>query len=515
MGLGYSQLPDADVPDLLAPDPEARRATVAGPAIAAVPSVQPSSPPLRQLLIAGDMAVVTLGWLATLVVLSLLAVDVTLLESASRGLLVVGAAPFLLSASGLYRRRVCAVRSAEIARLGRTSALLAAVTLLLWVGDDFRAAVLGAGVGSLVWFGLFTAERGVFREWIQGRRATGDFGAPVVVVGGDAASIGRTVEFLSDNPVLGFDVQGFIGPASLAFDTPRYPWLGTMADVAEIDRLWEASGVVLDANSLTGEELNDAVQRFSAENLHVHVSSGLRGIDRRRITLSPLADETFLHVAPVALSRPQVVAKRVVDVALGGLLLLLLSPVLLISALVTWAYGRGPVLYRQERVGLEGERFTLYKLRTMIQDADRKLEDLRDQNGRSGPLFKLARDPRVTPFGRFLRATSIDEIPQLFNVLEGTMSLVGPRPALATEVAQFDDRLHARLTVKPGMTGLWQVEARDLPSFDLYRRFDLMYVQNWSLSLDLAIIARTVTVVLLRGVKVLLPARLRRVTALD
>jgi lipopolysaccharide/colanic/teichoic acid biosynthesis glycosyltransferase len=244
--------------------------------------------------------------------------------------------------------------------------------------------------------------------------------------------------------------------------------------------------------------------------LHVHLNSGLRGVDSRRIAVSSMADETFMHVAPLRLSRREVAAKRVVDVALGSLALAFFSPVLILSALIIWAYDRGPILYRQERVGLNGERFTLYKLRSMVVDADAKLAELQAENQRSGPLFKLTRDPRVTPFGRLARASSIDEIPQLFNVLQGTMSLVGPRPALAAEVEQFDDRLNQRLTVKPGMTGLWQVEARDLPSFDLYRRYDLLYVQSWSLSLDLAIIARTVVVVAMRAFRAVIPARLRR-----
>lgn len=260
---------------------------------------------------------------------------------------------------------------------------------------------------------------------------------------------------------------------------------------------------------MTGDQISDVVRELASSALHVHINSGLRGVDSRRISISSMADETFMHVAPPSLSRHQVVAKRIVDVTIGSLSLVALSPLLVVSALIVWAYDRGPIFYRQERVGLNGERFKLFKLRSMVVDADAKLAELQADNQRSGPLFKLAHDPRVTPFGRFLRASSIDEIPQLFNVLEGTMSLVGPRPALPAEVAQFDDRLNQRLTVKPGVTGLWQVEARDLPSFDLYRRYDLLYVQSWSVPLDLAIIARTAVVVGMRGLRAVVPARLR------
>jgi lipopolysaccharide/colanic/teichoic acid biosynthesis glycosyltransferase len=157
------------------------------------------------------------------------------------------------------------------------------------------------------------------------------------------------------------------------------------------------------------------------------------------------------------------------------------------------------VFFAQERVGRDGGTFTLYKLRTMVVDAESRRAELEADNERGGPLFKLSDDPRVTRFGRLLRATSIDEIPQLFNVLQGAMSLVGPRPALPSEVEEFDDDLRRRTRVKPGVTGLWQVEARDSENFDLYRRYDLLYVDNWSVTLDLAILARTVAAVGLRG----------------
>jgi exopolysaccharide biosynthesis polyprenyl glycosylphosphotransferase len=473
-----------------------------------------SSPPLRRILVVADLSVILVGWLCFLLVLRKLAVEVAAIDLVVDGVLVLGATPLLMSANGLYRRRICAVRSAEIARLGRASVMLAALAMLLSVGDSFGGAVVAALLGGLVWFTLLAVERGVLREWIHGRRAGGDFGAPVIVVGGDDGSVTRTAAFLAENPVLGFRVKGVAGPTTLA-EGGTYPRLGQAEDALALAEFHGATGVVLDAYSLTGQQLNDMVQQLTADNLHVHISSGLRGVDRRRITLSPMADETFLHVAPLSLSRRQVVAKRVVDVVLGGFALLVFGPVLALCALGIWAYDRGPVLYRQARVGLDGEPFSIFKLRTMVVDADQRLAALQTENQRNGPLFKAANDPRITPLGRFLRATSLDEVPQLFNVLEGTMSLVGPRPALPSEVAQFDARLNQRLTVKPGMTGLWQVEARDLPSFDLYRRFDLHYVQNWSLSLDLAIIARTVTVVALRGFRALLPSRVRGSAVLE
>ena len=156
------------------------------------------------------------------------------------------------------------------------------------------------------------------------------------------------------------------------------------------------------------------------------------------------------------------------------------------------------MLFRQQRVGRDEHDFELLKFRTMVVDAEARLAELADVNARSGPLFKLAVDPRVTRVGRFLRATSLDELPQLINVVRGDMSLVGPRPALRSEVEQFPDPLRRRHGVRPGITGLWQVEARDNPSFDAYERLDVFYVRNWSLALDIVILLGTVEQLVLR-----------------
>lgn len=469
-----------------------------------------SSPPLRRILALVDGTAVLLGWLTALATVYLLG-EITFgpLTVIAQTVVILGGGAFLLSANGLYRRRVCAIRSAEVARIGLASLGLAGMTVAVLATTGREAALLAGLVGGLTWMSLLTFERGLLREWIHGRRAGGDFGAPVLVIGGDAASTLGTASFLDEHPVLGFVVRGVACPSPDTRENGRFPWVDAADDLLRQAHELDVSGVVVDAGSMTGDQISDVVRELASSALHVHINSGLRGVDSRRISISSMADETFMHVAPPSLSRHQVVAKRIVDVTIGSLSLVALSPLLVVSALIVWAYDRGPIFYRQERVGLNGERFKLFKLRSMVVDADAKLAELQADNQRSGPLFKLAHDPRVTPFGRFLRASSIDEIPQLFNVLEGTMSLVGPRPALPAEVAQFDDRLNQRLTVKPGVTGLWQVEARDLPSFDLYRRYDLLYVQSWSVPLDLAIIARTAVVVGMRGLRAVVPARLR------
>jgi exopolysaccharide biosynthesis polyprenyl glycosylphosphotransferase len=188
--------------------------------------------------------------------------------------------------------------------------------------------------------------------------------------------------------------------------------------------------------------------------------------------------------------------KRVMDVLLSTLALLVAAPFMAAIALLIRLDTEGPVFYRSARIGRKGRLFTCYKFRTMVKDADKQQEELVNKNERDGILFKMSNDPRITRVGAKLRKYSLDELPQFFNVLAGDMSLVGPRPPLASEVKQYDLAHLRRLDVLPGITGLWQVEARQDPSFDSYISLDTAYVENWNLTLDLRILARTIGVVL-------------------
>lgn len=192
------------------------------------------------------------------------------------------------------------------------------------------------------------------------------------------------------------------------------------------------------------------------------------------------------------------IAKSLFDRVAAAVGLVLLSPLLVIVAIMIRIGSRGPAIFRQERTGRDGRRFRIYKFRTMVVDAENQLDGLRSRNEGAGPLFKLRDDPRITRLGRILRRTSIDELPQLLNVLRGEMSLVGPRPALPAETAQYGEWARRRLHVKPGLTGLWQVSGRSALSWEDSVRVDLQYVNNWNLRLDAAILARTVRAVLAR-----------------
>jgi lipopolysaccharide/colanic/teichoic acid biosynthesis glycosyltransferase len=215
-------------------------------------------------------------------------------------------------------------------------------------------------------------------------------------------------------------------------------------------------------------ELNGAIPR------HPQVSG--RGEERRWTRLRPAA-------------------KRVFDVVGSVASLVLSSPVLIVTSLAVLVSEGRPVIYCQTRVGRDGKPFTMLKFRTMVHDAHDRLDEVRDQNHRTGPLFKAHEDPRVTRVGRFLRITSLDELPQLLNVLQGSMSLVGPRPALYEERENFPAELLERETVRPGITGLWQVEARLDPDFDRYHELDLEYVRTYTLGRDIGLLLRTPIVV--------------------
>ncbi|HKA93125.1 MAG TPA: sugar transferase [Acidimicrobiia bacterium] len=193
--------------------------------------------------------------------------------------------------------------------------------------------------------------------------------------------------------------------------------------------------------------------------------------------------------------RLRLAAKRSFDVSFGVFALVFLSPIFLAIAMALWLFEGRPVIYRQTRVGRGGHAFTMYKFRSMVTDAHERLDEVRGENQRAGPLFKAQSDPRCTPVGRFLRLTSLDELPQLFNVISGSMSLVGPRPALFEERESFPAELLEREALRPGLTGLWQVQARHDPDFERYKQLDLLYVRAFSFRRDLGILFRTPVVV--------------------
>jgi exopolysaccharide biosynthesis polyprenyl glycosylphosphotransferase len=247
----------------------------------------------------------------------------------------------------------------------------------------------------------------------------------------------------------------------------------------------------------TSQALRRIGWALEGRRIDLLVVPGLVDVAGPRIHMRHLSGLPLVHIEEPQVSRAGGLAKRAFDVAVAGLALVVISPLMLAIALGIKLQDRGPVLYRQERSGRNGTPFTMTKFRSMVVGADRRLAEVADFNDVDDVLFKMRRDPRVTWLGRFLRRFSLDELPQLVDVLRGQMSLVGPRPPLPAEVELYPADMHRRLLVRPGLTGLWQVSGRSDLSFDEAVRMDLYYVDNWSITGDLIILLKTARAVLL------------------
>jgi exopolysaccharide biosynthesis polyprenyl glycosylphosphotransferase len=279
----------------------------------------------------------------------------------------------------------------------------------------------------------------------------------------------------------------------------RLPILGYQPDTASILAAidaCQADAVAVSAGvQLHPQTLRHLGWELAARNVGLIMAPALTDIAGPRIHTQQVAGLPLIHVTTPTLEGGQRVAKRLFDVAISGMMILVLSPLMLIIALLVKLDSPGPVLFVQDRVGMEGKHFGMLKFRSMAVDAEARLGELAHQNQGNGLLFKMKNDPRVTRIGGFLRKYSLDELPQLINIFAGSMSLVGPRPPLPREVEAYEHDVRRRLLVKPGLTGLWQVSGRSNLSWQDSVRLDLYYVENWSLAGDLVIILRTVRAV--------------------
>jgi exopolysaccharide biosynthesis polyprenyl glycosylphosphotransferase len=405
----------------------------------------------------------------------------------------------LIASNKLYRSRVCSVRSVETAALIRACVLAGVAAFLVAPrvqADDLRLRTLV--VGQFFAFMFVLLGRTTYRSLLRRARRDGRFVRPVVLIGtGDEAY--ELLRLMVDEPELGYSVVGLIGdPDGNDGRSFSVPYLGPTTDAVAIMRSHNVYGAIVGASSLSFHELNNTVRSLLEADIHVQVSGGLLGFDASRLRANPIGREAAFYLEQVQLTGWQSRVKRALDIALGTFGLILSAPIIAVFALWVRRDG-GPAFFRQQRIGQNGKPFMMVKLRTMVVDAEARLAELMAKNERKGPLFKMDNDPRFTAVGRLMDAASINELPQLWNVLKGEMSLVGPRPALAREVAKFSDRLLMRHRVKPGITGLWQVESRDDPSFADYERCDVFYVENWSVRLDLMIIVQTFAEVLSRA----------------
>ena len=245
--------------------------------------------------------------------------------------------------------------------------------------------------------------------------------------------------------------------------------------------------------------VNELARIAVEEGVRVTLAADLFSLNILKSDISYFGSVPLIHYnpSPIAEQNSALLVKRAVDVVIASAVLLILSPLLLLVAILIKLDSRGPVFFRQKRVGLNGRTFVLLKFRSMVDGAESMLEELKDRNEMSGPVFKIRRDPRVTRIGKFLRKFSIDEFPQLLNVLRGDMSLVGPRPPLPEEVSLYVRRYRRRLSMRPGLTCIWQVSGRNgIPDFDTWAKLDLEYIDTWSLWNDFKLLARTIPAVI-------------------
>jgi exopolysaccharide biosynthesis polyprenyl glycosylphosphotransferase len=417
---------------------------------------------------------------------ALLGVDYRLLAGLTGLLWVV-----VVAVSGGYDRRIIGLGTEEFRRIG--NAMVRLLALLVLVGFAFKADSSRTVVaGAVVAMGVLTLSlRSVARWSLHQERRAGRCMHRVVAVGA-GADIQSLITSLGRAPYAGLRVVAacLTDADSVDLDVPV---LGTGGDVV---RVVDEVGADMVAVASVGERRGDALRRLAwsleGKDVDLLVAPALTDVAGPRLTVRPIEAVPLLEIDEPSFDGPKRVLKAVFDAVLAGVgFAVLLLPMLAIGLAVRLT-SPGPALFRQTRVGRDGRTFQLWKFRTMVAGADAMTMS---DNDVDGLLFKLRRDPRVTPVGRSLRRWSLDELPQLWNVLRGDMSLVGPRPPVPEEVAQYGDDVRRRLLVKPGLTGLWQVSGRsDLP-WEECVRLDLRYVENWSVTLDLLILVRTVVAV--------------------
>lgn len=375
---------------------------------------------------------------------------------------------------------------------------LVALVAYLFQIDFARGYILIAFPLGII---VLVFSRWIWRQWLGVQRARGRYSSRVLLVGSQS-SASRIAGELARQPAAGYLVVGACVPRGYVGEYlpgSRIPILGHLDEVdPAMDAVDADTVVVTSSEELSPSRMRELSWSLEPGRRHLVVVPSLTDIGGPRIHTRPVAGLPLIHVETPRYEGRKLFTKRAFDVIASGLLIVALFPVFLIVAFVV-ALGRsGSVLFRQNRVGINGSHFKMRKFRSMVEGAETGLEELREHQRAEGNsiMFKMKDDPRVTPVGRFLRRYSLDELPQLFNVFGGSMSLVGPRPPLSSEVEQYESHVHRRFLVKPGITGLWQTSGRSNLSWEDSVRLDLYYVENWSITGDIVILWRTARAVL-------------------
>jgi exopolysaccharide biosynthesis polyprenyl glycosylphosphotransferase len=409
---------------------------------------------------------------------------------------------FMLGAWNSRQSRILGSGADEYKRVSAASLWLFGVVAIVSYVLRFDTARGYVGLALPVGLLGLLLGRWLIRQHLNIKRRQGRHMSRLLLLGGPGAVSHLAASFRRSKnagylPVAaympGVQSQGPVEPDSGLQILGHKP--DTVSIVAAIETCGADAVAVSAGVQLHPQTLRHLGWELASRNIGLIMAPALTDIAGPRIHTQQVAGLPLIHVTTPTLEGGQRVAKRLFDIAVSGTLLVLVSPVLMVAAALVRLDSPGPVLFRQERVGMEGNRFVMLKFRSMAVDAEAKLAALEQSNEGSGPLFKMKNDPRITRVGRFLRRFSIDELPQLCNVLGGSMSLVGPRPPLPREVEAYEHDVRRRLLVKPGLTGLWQVSGRSNLSWQDSVRLDLYYVENWSLAGDFSILLRTVRAV--------------------
>ena len=401
---------------------------------------------------------------------------------------------FSLSQHQLYDD-IRRIRS-DVLLLRIASAVVVAFGLLLLVLFLFpspvptsRSFLLGFSVVSI---GTLFAAR---RE--EARRARARAPTWNILVVGTATEAAPFLDTLLRHPHWGLRVAGVLVPEGEDVTSVQgIRVLGRLPQLAETLATEKIAQVFMTGRAWDTQTLRFVADRCEEVGVTFSMDANFLGLSIAQANVNDLGGWSVLSFSSVPNDGTALLVKRTIDVVVGLVGLVVLSPVMLVTALLIKLGDGGPVLFVQERSGLYGRTFPMLKFRSMVVDAEAKKRALEDQNEMSGPVFKIKADPRITRIGAFIRKTSIDELPQIWNVLRGEMSIVGPRPPLPAEVARYERWQMRRLSMKPGLTCIWQVTGRNKVDFDSWMRLDLEYIDNWSLFLDLKLILRTFPVVL-------------------
>ncbi|CAD5991227.1 sugar transferase [Agreia sp. COWG] len=415
--------------------------------------------------------------------------------------LVVGAWMLLLGIFGTRSYRVLGTGTQEYRLIADSSIRLfglVAIVAFLFKVDFARGYILIAfPLGVLV----LLLSRWMWRQWLGVKRAHGEYSSRVLLVGSEVSTAYLAKE-LARSPSAGYFVVGACVPGGSVAGYLQDTSIPIFVSIDRLDEAMVSTGadtvVIASSESLSAERIRQISWSLEPGRQHLVVAPSLTDIGGPRIHTRPVAGLPLIHVETPRYTGAKQFTKRAFDIVASTLLILVLSPLLALIIVSVRLTSSGPIFFRQERIGINGSRFSMLKFRSMVINAEELLDQLHTQHRDEGNsiLFKMKNDPRVTPIGRVLRRFSLDELPQLFNVLMGSMSLVGPRPPLEREVDQYDSHVHRRFLVKPGITGLWQVSGRSNLSWEDTVRLDLYYVENWSITGDIHILWRTAKAVI-------------------